>query len=303
MRQPPCRAAQPSSLADAIVPPTCFGALLSLRHCSPGDRHPPLRPTSARLILALDHNPGWRARRTGLHRGGGRPGSRPAPRCRAGLSPSQAHQVFGGGRHRNPSVGNFEELGDLYLDDGRFAKARECFDRVISPRTDSADPFYRRALAEIELGHHEAAADDLARTVAIDPKYAITAPPASSRTCSVSLAGPTRRPPALRKSHKSPRCRKLKRTMLRFCPPPARRPKPANGRSGYLPKRRRCRPTCGGASGHGSEKQRHWLKRSKTERLGTGSSRARYSAAVNIQPAACAPEHRISYLHRQFRSH
>ena len=83
----------------------------------------------------------------------------------------------------NPSVGNFEELGDLYLDDGRFAKARECFDRVISPRTDSADPFYRRALAEIELGHHQAAADDLARTVAIDPKYRLS---------------PRRRPPRAR---------------------------------------------------------------------------------------------------------
>jgi len=71
----------------------------------------------------------------------------------------------------NPSIGNYEELGDLYLDDGQFAKARECFDRVISPRTDAADPFYRRALAAIELGDREAAADDLARTVAIDPKY------------------------------------------------------------------------------------------------------------------------------------
>jgi hypothetical protein len=71
----------------------------------------------------------------------------------------------------NPSVGNFEELGDLYLDDGQFAKARECFDRVISPRTDTADPFYRRALAEIELGDRAAAADDLARAVATDPKY------------------------------------------------------------------------------------------------------------------------------------
>ncbi len=29
----------------------------------------------------------------------------------------------------NPSVGNYEELGDLYLDDGKFAKARECFDK------------------------------------------------------------------------------------------------------------------------------------------------------------------------------
>jgi hypothetical protein len=71
----------------------------------------------------------------------------------------------------NPSVGNYEELGDLYLDDGQYAKARECFNRVITPRTDSADPFYRRALAEIELGDRQAAADDLARTVAIDPKY------------------------------------------------------------------------------------------------------------------------------------
>lgn len=71
----------------------------------------------------------------------------------------------------NPSVGNYEELGDLYLDDGQYAKARACFDRVISPRTDSADPFYRRALCEIELGDFPAAAEDLARTVAIDPKY------------------------------------------------------------------------------------------------------------------------------------
>src|SRR3989442_2084479 len=30
----------------------------------------------------------------------------------------------------NPSIGNYEELGDLYLDDLQFARARECFDRV-----------------------------------------------------------------------------------------------------------------------------------------------------------------------------
>ena len=71
----------------------------------------------------------------------------------------------------NPSIGNFEELGDLYLDDRQYAKARECFDRVISPRTDSADPFYRRALAEIELGDLQAAATDLARVVELDPQF------------------------------------------------------------------------------------------------------------------------------------
>jgi len=71
----------------------------------------------------------------------------------------------------NPSVGNYEELGDLYLDDGQFARARECFNRVISPRTDTADPFYRRALAAIALEDLPAAADDLTRVLSIDPKY------------------------------------------------------------------------------------------------------------------------------------
>lgn len=71
----------------------------------------------------------------------------------------------------NPSIGNYEELGDLYLDDGQFKKARDCFDRVISPRTDSVDPFYRRALCAIELGDIQAAADDLAHVVSIEPKY------------------------------------------------------------------------------------------------------------------------------------
>src|SRR5437773_7969075 len=41
----------------------------------------------------------------------------------------------------NPSIGNYEELGDLYLDDRQFARARDCFDKVIA-RSDSIDPFY-----------------------------------------------------------------------------------------------------------------------------------------------------------------
>ncbi|MGH9370923.1 MAG: tetratricopeptide repeat protein [Vicinamibacterales bacterium] len=71
----------------------------------------------------------------------------------------------------NPSIGNYEELGDLYLDDGQFAKARECFDRVISPRTQSADPYYRRALSALALGDLQAAAEDLGQVVTSDPKY------------------------------------------------------------------------------------------------------------------------------------
>jgi hypothetical protein len=71
----------------------------------------------------------------------------------------------------NPSAGNYEELGDLYLDDQQFARARESLDRVISMRTDSVDPFYRRALAEIALNDFEAATADLEEVTRRDPKY------------------------------------------------------------------------------------------------------------------------------------
>jgi hypothetical protein len=70
----------------------------------------------------------------------------------------------------NPSVGNYEELGDLYLDDGQFARGRECFDRVIA-RSDAIDPLYRRALCEMALQDFAAAAADLAQVTARDPKY------------------------------------------------------------------------------------------------------------------------------------
>ena len=71
----------------------------------------------------------------------------------------------------NPSAGNYEELGLLYLDDGDFAQARACYDKAISSRTDSADPFYRRGMAEVELGDFAAAVPDLERAVAADPNY------------------------------------------------------------------------------------------------------------------------------------
>jgi len=71
----------------------------------------------------------------------------------------------------NPSAGNYEELGLLYLDDGDFARARGCYDRSISQRTDSVDPFYRRGVAEVELGDFAAAVPDLERAVSSDPNY------------------------------------------------------------------------------------------------------------------------------------
>ena len=71
----------------------------------------------------------------------------------------------------NPSAGNYEELADLYFDDRNFARARQCYDKSISARTDSPDPFYRRGLCAIEMGDYAAAIPDLERVVKADPKY------------------------------------------------------------------------------------------------------------------------------------
>lgn len=71
----------------------------------------------------------------------------------------------------NPSAGNYEELGDLYLEDKKYARARECFDNSISSRTDSPDPFYRRGICAMYLGDFAAALPDFERVVNKDPKY------------------------------------------------------------------------------------------------------------------------------------
>jgi hypothetical protein len=71
----------------------------------------------------------------------------------------------------NPSAGNYEELADLYLEEGKYARARQCYDKAISSRTDSLDPFYRRGIAEIQMGDFAAAGPDLERVVTRDAKY------------------------------------------------------------------------------------------------------------------------------------
>ena len=72
---------------------------------------------------------------------------------------------------QNPAAGNYEELGDLYLDERKYAKARECYDKAITPRITHVDPFYRRGVAAINMGDFSAAADDLERVTSQDPKY------------------------------------------------------------------------------------------------------------------------------------
>ncbi|MBV8894333.1 MAG: tetratricopeptide repeat protein [Acidobacteria bacterium] len=71
----------------------------------------------------------------------------------------------------NPSAGNYEELADLYMEEGKFDRARACYTRSISSRTDSLDPFYRRGMCEIQLHDFPAAVEDLERVVAKDRRY------------------------------------------------------------------------------------------------------------------------------------
>jgi hypothetical protein len=71
----------------------------------------------------------------------------------------------------NSASGNYEELGDLYLDENKFARARECYDKAIRARADLPDVFYRRGIAEIQLGDCAAAVADLEHVVSCDRKY------------------------------------------------------------------------------------------------------------------------------------
>lgn len=71
----------------------------------------------------------------------------------------------------NPSAGNYEELADLYMGEGDYERARACYNKSISSRTDSIDPFYRRGVAEVRLGDYAAAVPDFERVVREDPSY------------------------------------------------------------------------------------------------------------------------------------
>lgn len=71
----------------------------------------------------------------------------------------------------NPSAGNYEELGQLYMDEHDFARAKWSYDKAIAARGDAPDPYYRRGVAEVELGEFAAAVPDLERAVTTDADY------------------------------------------------------------------------------------------------------------------------------------
>ena len=71
----------------------------------------------------------------------------------------------------NPSPANYEELGELYRDQGQYEKAREAFNRAITGRSDSIYTFYSRAQSSLGMNDLAAAIPDLERVVAGDRKF------------------------------------------------------------------------------------------------------------------------------------
>lgn len=71
----------------------------------------------------------------------------------------------------NPSVGNYEELGELYMEDGKLQLARATFDKAIAARSNTLDCFYRRGVCAVLLGDAAAALPDLEKVIAKEPNY------------------------------------------------------------------------------------------------------------------------------------
>jgi hypothetical protein len=71
----------------------------------------------------------------------------------------------------NPSPGNYEELGELCLDEKSYSKAREAFTKAITARSDSLHTFYYRAQSALGMNDFAAAIQDLERVVAADHKF------------------------------------------------------------------------------------------------------------------------------------
>ena len=72
---------------------------------------------------------------------------------------------------QNPSPGNYEELGDLYRQEGDWKAARECYNHAIGPRTGHPDPYFGRAVSALEMGDVAAAIPDLEKVIALDRKF------------------------------------------------------------------------------------------------------------------------------------
>jgi len=71
----------------------------------------------------------------------------------------------------NPSAENYEELGDLYMQQNKLVQARDAFSKAIAAPYSTLDSYYRRGLCAIQLGDIPAAIPDLERVLAKEPDY------------------------------------------------------------------------------------------------------------------------------------
>jgi hypothetical protein len=71
----------------------------------------------------------------------------------------------------NPAAGNYEELGELLMEDGKLVQARDAFDKAIGARSNTLDCFYRRGVCAVLLGDAAGALPDLEKVVAKEPNY------------------------------------------------------------------------------------------------------------------------------------
>jgi hypothetical protein len=70
----------------------------------------------------------------------------------------------------NPSAANYEELGDLLFDDGKYSESLAAYDKSIQVRSDSVHAFYRRAQCSLFLADFSSAVADLEYVVGVGTK-------------------------------------------------------------------------------------------------------------------------------------
>ena len=154
----------------------------------------------------------------------------------------------------NPSAGNYEELADLYMEEGNFSKARDCYDKAISSRTDSPDPFYRRGVCEIELGDFTAAVQDLERVVQKDLGYDFHRAKGLLAHAYANSGQPRRPKICFARQSRSPRFPKPITTTRYFSRHRTGQPKPVNGRRRSSPRK----PTM---PGYLRRRERPWFRK------------------------------------------
>ncbi len=98
------------------------------------------------------------------------PDARLLPQVQAGFGRRKRIEEVQRLIHDNPSAANYEELGQLFLDEKKYAEAREAFNHSLASRTDSLHPFYYRAQCSLALGDYSAALADLEYVVHGDPR-------------------------------------------------------------------------------------------------------------------------------------